>query len=176
MSAPPKPSKTNNSDPGLRIDDPILRFDPEKTAGFLLWQTSLLWQRCMEQALTELDLTHTQFIALSGTQYLSEIKKQTVTQALLSKEARMDAMMVSQLVRKLEQKGFLKRPPHPNDSRARILMLTNCGLDILAKARHKVLTASADFFGSEMDQTTLQQQLKRLYQQHKNAKDDSELP
>lgn len=168
----PGHSKSSNKhapDANLHKDDPILHFDLEKAAGFLLWQTSLLWQRRMEQALTELDLTHTQFIVLSGTQYLSDIKKQTVTQALLSQEARMDAMMVSQLVRKLEQKRFLKREAHPTDSRARTLVLSDYGLDTLAKARHKVLAAAEDFFGAEADQKILQQQLNQLYQRHKGA-------
>jgi DNA-binding MarR family transcriptional regulator len=63
---------------------------------------------------------------------------------MLSRAIHNDVMTVSQIVRALEKKGFVRRVPHPADSRANSVSLTSAGdkalkdsLGIAARAREE---------------------------------------
>ena len=43
-----------------------------ESTGLLFWQSSMLWQRKVKQALQSYDLTHTQFVILAVIEELSE--------------------------------------------------------------------------------------------------------
>ena len=46
----------------------VLGFDkPEDSPGFLLWQTSITWQRLIKKALDSYDISHAQFVILAIT-------------------------------------------------------------------------------------------------------------
>ncbi|CAH0255346.1 hypothetical protein SRABI04_03339 [Chryseobacterium sp. Bi04] len=55
-------------------------------------------------------------------------------------------MMVSKVLRTLEEKGFLTRQEHETDTRAKIVRLTTTGEKILQKAIIEVENADLDFF------------------------------
>lgn len=44
---------------------------PDDSPGFLLWQVSNLWQRKMKAELSDLGLTHVQFVLLAGIVWLN---------------------------------------------------------------------------------------------------------
>ena len=46
--------------------------DAWDSPGFLLWHATLRWQRAMVDALSPFDLTHTQFVLLASTWWLTE--------------------------------------------------------------------------------------------------------
>ncbi len=99
---------------------------PEDSAGYLLWQVTHRWQRHVEDALIELNITHLQFVLLAGIGWLTR-NDALLTQVQLAEFCKIDVMQISQVVRKLEAKGLVKRDAHPFDTRAKLLTLTASG-------------------------------------------------
>jgi DNA-binding MarR family transcriptional regulator len=111
----------------------------------VLWRATLAWQREMRAALAPHDLTHVQFVLLASLWWLSE-HGDPPTQKELADQAGTDAMMTSQVLRKLEAAGLVERNPHPRDSRARLLAVTRQGREKLQGALQDVEAADARFF------------------------------
>lgn len=99
----------------------------DSSATYQLWRATNRWQRAVRRVLEPLGLTHVQFMVLGVTRYLSD-RHPSVTQAMVSRTADLDEMMVSQVVRTLETQGLLVRQPHPEDARARCLKITETGV------------------------------------------------
>jgi DNA-binding MarR family transcriptional regulator len=127
-------------------DKTLLSIDLEKTTGFLLMQVARIWERRIEEAVSSQDLTKTQFFVLSMTHFLGD-RDGDVTQSSLAQYGGMDLMMISQVCRRLEDKAYLARNPHPEDSRAKILTLTDTGREKMLEARRRVKMAWADYVG-----------------------------
>ena len=119
--------------------------NPEESSGYLLWQVSMLWQRKMKRALDELDLTHTQFVLLAALAWLSK-NSETVTQVDIANHSNTDRMMVSKVLRTLQNKGFITRQEHLTDTRAKIISLSKNGQSILQKAIKIVEETDNSFF------------------------------
>jgi MarR family transcriptional regulator, organic hydroperoxide resistance regulator len=117
----------------------------EESPGFMLWRVSSLWQRQIKAALEPFDLTHTQFVLLAGLSWLEQ-QTSNITQVQLAEHLGMDVMMTSQVLRTLESKGWVERPSHPTDSRAKALKLTQAGLELSAKTVPVVEAADQNFF------------------------------
>ena len=111
----------------------------------MLWRATLAWQREMRAALAPHELTHVQFVLLASLWWLSE-HGEPPTQKALADQAGTDAMMTSQVLRRLEAAGLIERNPHPRDSRARLLAVTPEGREKLKAALHDVEAADARFF------------------------------
>lgn len=124
---------------------------PEDSPGYLLWQITMLWQRKMKRALDTIDLTHTQFVLLAALGWL-EKNHELVTQTEIADHSKTDRMMVSKVLRTLQNKGYLSRREHPTDTRAKCISLTDMGKDTLQQALHIVHAVDADFFGPLEDQ------------------------
>jgi DNA-binding MarR family transcriptional regulator len=134
--------------------------EPEDSAGFLLWQVVHLWQRQIEVALSELDITHLQFVLLAGIGWLTR-NGDLLTQARLSEFCKIDVMQISQVARKLEDKALIQRSAHPTDTRAKVLILTSSGRAILEQALPIVERLDRDFF-NQCDQPILLIELRKL--------------
>ena len=87
---------------------------PEDSPGFLLAQVTMLWQRKLKRVLDPLNLTHTQFVLLSSLAWLSK-ENNPVTQVDIANLSNADRMMVSKVLRTLEEKKFITRNEHPVD-------------------------------------------------------------
>ncbi|MFM2304169.1 MAG: hypothetical protein RLZZ135_1579, partial [Cyanobacteriota bacterium] len=85
---------------------------PEDSVGYQLWQVVHLWQRQVDVALAELDLTHLQFVLLAGIGWLTR-DGDLLTQVQLAEFCKIDVMQISQVVRKLEVKKLIHRSAHP---------------------------------------------------------------
>lgn len=120
---------------------------PDESPGFLLWQVSNSWQRLQRQALAAIDLTHVQFVLLASTSWLERTEKH-LSQSQLAAQTKTDPMMTSQVLRTLEKRGYIKRLPHPNDTRAFSLVTTEKGKKAVAKALIVVEKVDRDFFAS----------------------------
>lgn len=133
----------------------------QDSSGFLLWQTTTLWQRRIVAALRPHDLTHTQFVLLASLMWLSQFEAD-ITQTRLANHAKLDLMMTSQVLRSLERKGYLNRDAHPTDTRAKTLSLTEKGMGKARQAIPDVEQADRDFFAvlgihiSEFNQQLIQ--------------------
>ena len=134
---------------------------PNESPGYLLGQLTLLWQRKQKKVLDPLDLTQTQFALLCALAWLSN-KSDNVTQIDIANQTNFDRMMVSKVLRTLEEKNFLTRQEHEMDTRAKTIRLTNIGETVLQKAITKIEKADIDFF-STLD-TKLSQFNKNIVQ------------
>jgi DNA-binding MarR family transcriptional regulator len=118
---------------------------PEDSPGYLLGQLTMLWQRKQKRVLDPLDLTHTQFVLLCALAWLSR-ESDKVTQVDIANQGNADRMMVSKVLRTLEEKKFITRHEHPTDTRAKTIKLTPSGEVVLQKAIICVETVDLDFF------------------------------
>src|SRR5690606_6715230 len=126
---------------------------PNVSPGYLLANLTLLWQRKQKKTLDPLNLTHTQFVLLASLGWLSR-ENEFVTQVDIANRGNADRMMVSKVLRTLENKEFIKRQEHPTDTRAKIIQLTEKGAIILQKALVEVENSDIDFFsviGNNLD-------------------------
>jgi DNA-binding MarR family transcriptional regulator len=120
---------------------------PNDSPGYLLAHLTMLWQRKQKKALDPLDLTHTQFVLLASLSWLSR-ESNTVTQVDIANQSNADRMMVSKVLRTLEEKKFITRQEHETDTRAKIIQLTNAGRETLQQAIIAVENTDKDFFAT----------------------------
>lgn len=118
---------------------------PSASPGFLLWHTTLRWQRAMAAALAPFDLTHVQFVILASTWWLNGHVERP-SQARLSEQTGSDARMTSEVIRRLLTKGLLERAADPDDARSKVLTVTAAGAEIAARAIEAVEAADEAFF------------------------------
>ena len=137
--------------------------DEAESPGLLLWRVSTRWQAAVRDALAPFDLTHTQFVLLASLTWLRGDREDPVSQRDLAEHARTDVMMTSQVLRALEGKGFLERRPHPDDARARDLVPTAAGIDVVNRAVVAVEDCDERFFAAAGDALpNLREALARL--------------
>ncbi|MDP8079734.1 MarR family winged helix-turn-helix transcriptional regulator [Phocoenobacter skyensis] len=134
---------------------------PSESTGFLLWKTTNLWQREIKRALVKYDLTHTQFVILASVYWLSTTHKD-VTQVEIANFIDIDKMMTSNVIRKLIDKEFIIRKEHHIDTRAKVVQLTDKGVDVLKKSVVEVERFDHLFFGKVSDQSKFNSELIRL--------------
>lgn len=120
--------------------------DTAHSTGLLLWQVTNRWQATQRAVLKPYGLTHVQFVLLASLAWLDG--GHPVTQQDLAGQAATDPMMTSQVLRALEQRGLLRRDPHPTDRRARMLTITPAGRELANRAVVAVETCDARFFST----------------------------
>lgn len=120
---------------------------PDDSPGYLLGQLTQLWQRKQKKVLDPLGLTQTQFVLLAALGWLAK-KNKSVTQADIANQSNADRMMVSKVLRTLEEKGFITRQEHKTDTRAKTIRLTGKGEVVLQQAIIEVENADLDFFAA----------------------------
>ncbi|WP_285245822.1 MarR family winged helix-turn-helix transcriptional regulator [Pseudarthrobacter sp. fls2-241-R2A-127] len=118
---------------------------PGESPGFLLWHTTLRWQRDIAVALAPLDLTHVQFVLLACAWWLNA-EGEHPNQLAVARQAGTDVKMASQVLRTLEAKGLITREVDPADTRAKRLRVTDAGADLAPRAIAAVEAADARFF------------------------------
>lgn len=140
---------------------------PEDSTGYLLGQLTLIWQRKHKKVLDPLDLTQTQFVLLTSIAWLSK-KNKKLTQVEIANHSNFDRMMVSKVLRTLQDKKFISRQEHPTDTRAKVIKLANDGAKVLQKALTAVENADIDFFSVLGNNLTLfNQNMINLIEQNK---------
>ncbi|GIE89786.1 hypothetical protein Are01nite_62660 [Actinoplanes regularis] len=85
-----------------------------------------------------------QFVLLATLTYLET--SGPVTQKALADMAATDPMMTSQVLRTLESRDLVHRPPHPTDRRARAVAVTDAGRALANQAVVAVEACDASFF------------------------------
>ena len=141
---------------------------PNDSPGYLLGQLTMLWQRKQKKVLDPLDLTHTQFVLLAAIAWLSK-NSDAVTQVDIASQSNADRMMVSKVLRTLEEKGFITRREHHTDTRAKIIKLTTAGETVLQMAIKKVEDTDLEFFSAlETDLPIFNTNMVRLIDENKN--------
>ena len=129
----------------MNKSNPFSEKEANDSTGFLLWQVTTIWQRAIAAALRPHGITQVQYALLASLLWLSK-KENQITQTRLAQHTQLDVMMTSQVLRALEAKGFVRRLPHPKDTRAKLLSLTKNGKALAFKTVPIVEKADAAFF------------------------------
>lgn len=125
--------------------------DAESSTGLLFIRVYNKWHTIIRKELRKLGITHPQFVILTSLNFLSQ-SEDNVSQVNLAKMADMDVMSVSQILRGLEEKEFIKRITNPKDSRANTIVLLPKGQEMTKLAVPIVEQIDEDFFGILQDQ------------------------
>jgi DNA-binding MarR family transcriptional regulator len=130
------------------VEFPSKKFkdDSDASTGLVFIRTYNKWHTAIKNELGNIGITHPQFVVMTVLNYLSR-SDEFVTQARIAKMADMDAMSVSQIIRGLENKGFLARTANPRDTRANAVRLLEKGQEAVRRALPLVERIDEDFFG-----------------------------
>lgn len=120
---------------------------PEDSSGFLLWQTTITWQRLIKKTLDIYNISHAQFVILAITLWFVS-KNHEVSQSLIIRQSKLDKMTVSKSLRKLVMEGYVKRMEHTEDTRAKAVYLTKKGKELISKLIPIVEKIDNNFFGA----------------------------
>ncbi len=104
------------------------------------------WHSIIKKELKKMNLTHPQFVVLASLAYLSQNDNE-ITQIMISKLAGIDVMTISQILSLLEKNDFVKRKEHSKDTRAKAVILSKKGEEVLQKAVPLVEQIDEIFFG-----------------------------
>jgi DNA-binding MarR family transcriptional regulator len=141
---------------------PSQSLSPGESPGFLLWRTTLRWQRVMAATLRPSGLTHVQFVLLVSLWWLTRVAHESPSQHRLASHAATDPTMTSQVLRTLEARGLVSRRSHPTDARARLLDVTAPGEELARKTVALVEAADRQFFAAAPDAAGLLAGLRAL--------------
>ncbi len=134
-------------------------FDIENSLGFLLAKSYQRGYALFKAPLEKYHLTPKQFSLLA---FLW--KQDGLSQVELSEKCQIDRTTIGGLVDRLQEQGYVRREPHPEDRRAFQIRLTDRGTaleeDLLFIARKVTDTFTAGLSPEETE--TLRQLLKKL--------------
>ena len=99
---------------------------PEDSPGFLLWQTTITWQRLIKNALEPFGIAHAQFVIMAILMWFEEHDYDTVQVSIVN-WSKLDKMTVSKSLKKLGEQGLVNRAEHNVDTRAKRVALTDKG-------------------------------------------------
>jgi DNA-binding MarR family transcriptional regulator len=99
---------------------------PSDSLGFLLRQMFMVWRRSVESGLSEIDLTHIQFVFLIGLGWLTRQGKRARQQDL-GEFCKCSRALTSQTVATLIRKGLVLRVSDTADRRSKLLTLSAAG-------------------------------------------------
>jgi DNA-binding MarR family transcriptional regulator len=147
----------------VRREDPPFRQDAWSTTGFLLWHATMRWQRELARVLAPLGLTYAQFTVLGGILWLTTVEHVAhPNQRDVADHVGISPMMASQVVRKLEQRGLVRRRDDPADSRAKRVAITERGRAAVVAALEAVDRSDDEFFRDVLPGGDLVAVLRRI--------------
>lgn len=123
---------------------------PEDSPGFLLWQTTMVWQRQIRKALEPYDISHAQFVIMATLMWF-EAHQHDTTQILIVNWSKLDKMTVSKSLKKLVALGFVNRIEHETDTRAKSVTLTAKGKEMVRTLVPIIEGIDNVFFGKTSD-------------------------
>lgn len=136
---------------------------PEDSPGFLLWQTTVTWQRLIKKALDAYDISHAQFVIMAVLLWFEEHQERP-TQIAIARLSKLDKMTVSKSLKKLVSLGYMSREESQQDTRAKCVRLTLAGKDLASRLVPVVEKIDETFFGAldQNEQKTLIRSLNKL--------------
>lgn len=144
------------------MTNPPFGFDvPEDSPGFLLWQTTVSWQRLIKKALEPFDISHAQFVIMAILLWWHG-KDEAVTQIEIVNMSKLDKMTVSKSLKKLVSMDLVVRYENEADSRAKSVQLSESGVTLAKHLVPIVEAVDAEFF-SHLDKPE-EKQLIELFQ------------
>lgn len=136
---------------------------PKDSHGFLLWQTTMIWQKLIKKELDTRGVSHSQFVIMATLLWFESHNYET-TQIAIINWTKLDKMTVSKSLKNLASSGFIRRTENINDSRAKTVMLTNDGKKLIHILVPIVEKVDSDFFSQipNAQQETLKTLLNQL--------------
>jgi MarR family transcriptional regulator, organic hydroperoxide resistance regulator len=136
---------------------------PKDSPGFLLWQTTTIWQRTIKKALEPHNISHGQFVIMATLLWF-EAHHYDTTQIRIVSWTKLDKMTVSKSLKDLVLLGLVNRFEHQTDTRAKSVVLTDKGKILVQKLVPLVEGIDAEFFraASPFEQQNLIQILNKL--------------
>lgn len=131
--------------------------------GSLVRKVIKLWQRTAQKCLDEFNLTPSQMELMAAIVHLT-IHKVEPTQIALSLETNIDPMTTSTILRNLQKKGLITRKESKNDTRARIVELTEEGEIIFTHAVKKVKKLYDQMTNEDFDRERLRKRFQTIYE------------
>jgi MarR family transcriptional regulator, organic hydroperoxide resistance regulator len=126
---------------------PESKFDPPGGGlGYALMQTANAWRSELAIALAPVSVTPPQFFVLAALLHVQSRARPGPTQKELADRTGIDVNTTSQIVRGLERRGIVRRQPHPQDSRAVALGLTQAGLELARQCTREARALNRRFF------------------------------
>lgn len=120
---------------------------PENSPGFVLWQTTVIWQRLIKKALDPYNISQSQFVILAISLWFESLN-QEITQGLIISQSKLDKMTVSKSIKNLVERGYVRRFEHHEDTRAKSVCLTEKGKVFSLELIAIVKKIDMDFFGN----------------------------
>jgi DNA-binding MarR family transcriptional regulator len=120
---------------------------PEESPGFLLWQTTVSWQRLIKSVLEPFKISHAQFVVLALLLWLEESSNEAL-QSIIIEKSKLDKMTVCKALKKLSMEGLVLRAEHPVDTRAKLVTSTRKGRALTKKLVKLVENADKQFFAT----------------------------
>ncbi len=130
----------------------------EDSPGYMLWQTTMSWQRLIKAMLDEYQISHAQFVIMAMLLW----HESGITQAKVAQESKLDKMTVSKSLRKLTDLGYVNRMDDQADSRAKSVSLSLRGEELVRTLVPKVEAIDHQFFGKLKRQKPFIEDLKCL--------------
>ena len=134
----------------------------EDSPGFMLWKAANRLQRLHAEVLSDLEVTPTQCSLLTCLVYLQQGEGGAVTASRIVEHSGMDKMSVSDLLKSLERKKLLRRRPHPEDGRSRLVEVTAAGERITNAAVTRIEALDTEFFAGVKSATAFHADLVAL--------------
>lgn len=142
---------------------------PEDSLGFLLWQTTMVWQRQIKKALEPYDISHAQFVVMATILWF-EAHEYDITQVLIINQTKLDKMTVSKSLKKLVSNDYASRIEHKTDARAKSVTLTEKGKEAVYKLVPIIEGIDCAFFdrAAADEQEILKRILRKLVKNDKS--------
>ena len=128
------------------VDLPFGFDTPEDSPGFMLWQATTVWQRQIKKALEVYHISHAQFVIMATLMWF-EAHQYDTTQILIAQWSKLDKMTVSKSLKTLGVLGLVHRIEHKTDTRAKKVVLTKKGKEMVCILVPIVERIDALFFG-----------------------------
>ena len=133
------------------MTNPPFGFDaPEDSPGFLLWQTSVSWQRNIKEFLESYEISHSQFVIMAILLWFNG-KQTDITQTDIINMSKLDKMTVSKSLKKLSIKELITRKENALDTRVKLVFLTKEGKLLIQKLVPAIEKIDEEFFGRLTD-------------------------
>jgi MarR family transcriptional regulator, organic hydroperoxide resistance regulator len=131
----------------IKLNSPFGFETPEDSPGFLLWQTTITWQRLIKKKLDAFGISHAQFVIMAVLLWFEE-HQQDPTQITISRLTKLDKMSVSKSLKKLAAQGYISRNESQKDTRAKCVHLTAQGKKLVTRLVPIVEGIDESFFGN----------------------------
>lgn len=143
--------------------------------GWLMSRASHALGAALAESLSPLGLNLRDYTVLIAAER-APIEGRPRTQLALAQAARLDKSTMVVAVDALEEEGLVERRPDPKDRRARIVVPTDAGRELLARAEEVVLSVEGEVLAdlSAEEQQSLQVLLTRLVLGRRSAGKESE--